>query len=171
MMTTPKGRGFLRYHQRSNRMNEIVIFETSNGDVQVQLAQESVWLTQKQMGQVFGTTPENILMHLKNIYADDELPEISTTKDFLVVQTEGNRQVSRQLKHYNLDAIISVGYRVNSKQAVQFRQWATKLLKQHRIVTKVDETMALCDTLKTNLQNAQTIQLTLADALVEQAVG
>lgn len=112
-------------------MTDIVIFEAANGDVQVQLAQESVWLTQKQIGQVFGTTPENILMHLKNIYAEDELPEAATTKDFLVVQTEGKRQVSRQLKHYNLDAIISVGYRVNSKQAVQFRQWATKLLKQH----------------------------------------
>ena len=112
-------------------MSEIAIFEAANGEVQVHLAQESVWLTQKQMGEVFGTTPENVLMHLKKIYAEDELPESATTKDFLVVQTEGTRKVSRQLKHYNLDAIISVGYRVNSRQAVQFRQWATKLLKQH----------------------------------------
>lgn len=112
-------------------MTEIVIFEAANGEIQVQLAQESVWLTQKQLGQVFGTTPENILMHLKNIFNEHELPEPATTKDFLVVQTEGTRKVSRKLKHYNLDAIISVGYRVNSKQAVQFRQWATKLLKQH----------------------------------------
>ena len=112
-------------------MSEIAIFESANGDIHVQLEQDTVWLTQKQMGEVFATTPENVLMHLKNIFSDGELEEKPTTKDFLVVQLEGKRQVKRKLKHYNLDAIISVGYRVNSKRGVQFRQWATKLLNQH----------------------------------------
>lgn len=112
-------------------MSEIAIFESDTGEIQVQLEQDSVWLTQRQMGDVFETTPENVLMHLKNIYKDEELAEEATTKDFLVVQAEGKRQVKRNLKHYNLDAIISVGYRVSSKRAVQFRQWATKLLKEH----------------------------------------
>lgn len=113
--------------QKSN----IAIFESDSGEISVQLEQDSVWLTQRQMGLMFETTPENVLMHLKNIYKDAELDEIPTTKEFLVVQTEGKRQVERNLKHYNLDAIISVGYRVNSKKGVKFRQWATKLLNQH----------------------------------------
>ncbi|MES2824995.1 MAG: RhuM family protein [Pseudomonadota bacterium] len=112
-------------------MSEIIIFAAANGDVQVQLAQESVWLTQRQLAEVFDTSIDNISLHLKNIYLDEELAQDATTEDFSVVQTEGARQVSRQLKHYNLDAIISVGYRVNSRQAVKFRQWATKLLNQH----------------------------------------
>lgn len=112
-------------------MNEITIYQTENGNIEVRLEQETVWLTQRQMAGVFETTPENVLMHLKNIYADDELQEAATTKDFLVVQTEGKRQIQRNLKHYNLDAVISVGYRVNSKRAVSFRQWATRLLREH----------------------------------------
>ena len=83
------------------------------------------------MAEVFGTTVENVLMHLKNIYKDQELTEEATSKNFLVVQQEGKRQVRRRLKHYDLDAIISVGYRVNSKRAVLFRQWATGILKEH----------------------------------------
>ncbi|MBF0245167.1 MAG: virulence RhuM family protein [Planctomycetes bacterium] len=112
-------------------MNEITIYQTENGSVEVRLEQETVWLTQRQMAGVFETTPENVLMHLKNIYADDELQETATAKNFLAVQTEGKRQVQRNLKHYNLDAVISVGYRVNSKRAVAFRQWATRLLREH----------------------------------------
>jgi prophage maintenance system killer protein len=112
-------------------MSEIAIFESANGEIQVHLEQDTVWLTQRQMSEVFATTPENVLMHLKNIYSDGELEEKATTKDSLVVQLEGKREVKRKLKHYNLDAIISVGYRVNSKRGVQFRQWATRLLNQH----------------------------------------
>jgi hypothetical protein len=115
--------------------NKIQIYQTADGKTQidVRFVQDSVWLTQRQMSEVFDTTPENILMHLKNIFRDAELAESATTKDFLVVQTEGKRQVERNLKHYNLDAIISVGYRVNSKRAVQFRQWATNVLRQHLV--------------------------------------
>jgi len=111
----------------------IVIYQDANQAVEVRLDAEhdTVWLTQRQMGDVFDTTPENVLMHLKNIFADKELEEPATAKDFLVVRTEGKRQVRRKLQHYNLDAIISVGYRVNSRRAVQFRQWATRVLREH----------------------------------------
>lgn len=112
-------------------MNNIEIFESAKGEIQVKLDNETVWLSQRQLSEVFLTTPENILMHFKNIYKEKELSIEATTKDFLVVQKEGKRQVQRNIKHYNLDAIISVGYRVQSKTATKFRQWATKLLKQH----------------------------------------
>lgn len=113
----------------------IQIFTSADdhAELQVALDQETVWLSQAQMGELFSTTPENILMHLKNIFSDEELVEEATTKEFLVVRQEGKRQVKRQIKHYNLDAIISVGYRVSSKRATQFRQWATGVLKQHLV--------------------------------------
>lgn len=114
---------------------QIAIYQTADGQTQidVRFEQDSVWLTQRQMGEVFDTTSENILMHLKNIFRDAELAESATAKDFLAVQTEGKRQVERNLKHYNLDAIISVGYRVSSKRAVQFRQWATQRLREYLV--------------------------------------
>lgn len=114
-------------------MSTIAIFETGDQPVQVRLEGETVWLTQRQIAEAFSTTPENILMHLKNIFSDNELEEAATTKEILVVRTEGNRQIRRQLKHYNLDAIISVGYRVNSARATRFRQWATGVLRQHLV--------------------------------------
>ena len=112
-------------------MKDVVIYQTDQGSIEVTLEQDTIWLTQRQMGELFDTSPENVLMHLRNIYKENELEVDSTTKDSLVVQTEGRRQVRRHLKHYSLDAIISVGYRVNSKKGVQFRQWATGILKQH----------------------------------------
>ncbi|KJS74861.1 MAG: virulence protein RhuM/Fic/DOC family protein [Serpentinimonas sp.] len=114
-------------------MSHIVIFEAGDQPVQVRLEGETVWLTQRQIAEAFSTTPENILMHLKNIFSDNELDEMATAKEILVVQTEGSRQVKRRLKHYNLDAIISVGYRVNSTRATRFRQWATGVLRQHLV--------------------------------------
>ena len=109
---------------------KVVVYETPDGEmrVDVRLDQETVWLTQRQMSEVFQTSSDNVGLHLKNVFADGELEESATTEDFSVVQTEGKRQVRRALKHYNLDAIISVGYRVNSKRGVQFRQWATHTL-------------------------------------------
>jgi prophage maintenance system killer protein len=114
---------------------KIQIFASADGRVQldIKLEQETLWLSQLQMGNLFETSPENVLMHLKNIFADKELDETATTKDFLVVRQEGKRQVKRQIKHYNLDAILSVGYRVSSRRATQFRQWATRTLKQHLV--------------------------------------
>lgn len=115
--------------------NQIQIYRSQDGKISLNVSLESdtVWLTQAQMAELFDVTPQAITLHLKNIYSDDELDEISTCKDFLQVQQEGNRQVSRKRKSYNLDAIISVGYRISSKRATQFRQWATQTLKQHLV--------------------------------------
>lgn len=114
-------------------MSDITIYQSESGTVEVRLdkTHETVWLSQRQMAEVFDTSSENVLMHLKNIFKEGELAEAATAKDFLAVQTEGKRQVKRSIKHYNLDAIISVGYRVNSKRAVGFRQWATQILREH----------------------------------------
>ena len=99
--------------------------------LEVWLEDETIWLTQRQMGELFGCAMENVIHHLKNIYSEEELEEAATTKEFLVVRIEGKRKVTRKVKHYNLDAIISVGYRVNSKRGVRFRQWATSVLKEY----------------------------------------
>ncbi len=113
--------------------NPIIIYETADKAVNVRLdaGQDTMWLTQRQMADVFDTSTDNVGLHLKNIYQDNELAEKATTEDSLVVRQEGQREVKRSLKHYNLDAIISVGYRVNSGRAVQFRQWATRILREH----------------------------------------
>jgi len=92
--------------------------------VEVRVQDGTIWLSQKNIGLLFETTPENVLMHLRNIYAENELDEAATAKEFLAVQTEGKRQVQRSILHYNLDAIIAVGYRVTSKRATAFRQCA-----------------------------------------------
>ncbi len=112
--------------------NQIQIYQSEDGQVslQVSLENETVWLNQSQMAMLFDTSMDNISLHLRNIYSDGELDENLTTEDFSVVRQEGKRQVKRTLKHYNLDAIISVGYRISSKRATQFRQWATNVLKQ-----------------------------------------
>lgn len=115
--------------------DEITVYEDADGEVRVdvRLDQETVWLTQRQMAEVFESTPENVLMHLRNIFASGELEADATTKEFLAVRTEGKRRVRRRLKHYNLDAIISVGYRVNTRRGVRFRQWATRTLRGHLV--------------------------------------
>ena len=114
---------------------EVAVYEDIDGEVRVdvRLEQETVWLTQRQMAEVFDSTTENVLMHLRNIFASGELKAEATTKDFLIVRTEGKRTVRRRLKHYNLDAIISVGYRVNTKRGVRFRQWATQTLQGYLV--------------------------------------
>ena len=99
----------------------------------VHFKDESVWLTQRQMAEVFQSTPQNIVMHLRNVFSSKELEAEATSKDFLVVRSEGKRSVRREVRHYNLDAIISVGYRVSSKRAVRFRQWATRTLREHLV--------------------------------------
>lgn len=113
--------------------SQIVIFESDNHTAQVRLEGESVWLSQAQMAELFGTSTDNVGLHLKNIYQDQELQEQSTTEDYSVVRQEGARQVRRKLRHYNLDAIISVGYRVSSARATRFRQWATTVLREHLV--------------------------------------
>jgi hypothetical protein len=111
-------------------MNEIQIYKTEKGSqIQVRLEKETIWLSQKQMAELFDKDTDTISLHIKNIYADEELDEVSTTEFSSLVQKEGNRMVNRRVKLYNLDVIISVGYRVNSKRGTQFRQWATQRLK------------------------------------------
>lgn len=113
--------------------NSIVEYQSSDGVVQldVRLADETVWLTQKQMAWLFDTKPQNITIHIGNIYKEEELEQDATCKDFLQVQTEGGRTVRRMAKFYNLDVIISVGYRVKSRRGTQFRQWANRILKEY----------------------------------------
>lgn len=114
---------------------EIVIYTSADGKISLdtKLENETIWLTQDMMAKLFETTPQNITMHIKNIYDDEELEQNSTCKDFLQVRNEGKRTVSRKLTHYNLDMILSVGYRIKSKTAVQFRKWATNILKEYLI--------------------------------------
>ncbi len=112
--------------------SQFVIYQTEDGQTRldVRFVGENVWLTQAMMAELFQTSTDNIGLHLKNIYTEEELSENATTEDFSVVRQEGSRQVTRSLKHYNLDAIISVGYRVQSRTATRFRQWATQRLRE-----------------------------------------
>lgn len=111
---------------------EFLIFEQQKKEkgIEVRFEDGDLWLTQKLLGELFNTTRNNITMHLQDIYSSLELEENSTSKDFLQVQKEGNREVKRNIKYYNLDVIIAVGYRVNSDRAIQFRRWATNVLKE-----------------------------------------
>ena len=123
MNTNTQGRG------------EIVLYQTADGrtSIDVKLENETVWLTQAQMAAIFDCSSDNIGQHRQNIYKEQELTESSTTEIFSVVRTEGARTISRKITHYNLDAILSVGYRVSSKRAVIFRQWANSILKDYLI--------------------------------------
>jgi len=117
----------------SNKSNIAIFNATSGTHIEVTLDNDTVWLTQNQLSTLLETSSDNVSLHLKNIYAEGELEEDSTTEDYSVVRQEGKRQVKRQLKHYNLDAIISLAYRVNSKKGTQFRIWATQRLKDYLV--------------------------------------
>jgi hypothetical protein len=120
---------------KEDQKGELILYqaEDETTQIEVHLKNENVWLTQKMMAELFQTTPQNITIHLKNIFDEGELQEDATCKDFLQVQNEGSRKVERKQKFYNLDAIISVGYRIKSHIATKFRIWATKLLKEYLI--------------------------------------
>ena len=113
--------------------NNIIIYQDEDGvtKVSVKFSDEDIWLTQNQIAEIYKTTQENISMHIKNIYKDGELENKSTNKKFLLVQNEGNRQVKRNIDHYNLDMIIALGYRVQSQVATRFRIWATQRLHEY----------------------------------------
>ena len=119
----------------SNEVNsaDILLYEDADTKeyVSVIFSEDNFWLSQLGMAELFGCTPENVLQHLNNIFEEEELVKEATTKKFLVVRQEGKRNVRRNIEHYNLDAIISVGYRVNSILGVKFRQWATNVLKEY----------------------------------------
>ena len=114
---------------------EIILYKSPEGDTQidVKLEGETVWLNQAQMVQLFQTTKQNVSLHLKNIYKEGELDKNSTVKEYLTIQKEGKRVITREIEYYNLDVIISVGYRVKSKRGTQFRIWANKVLKDYLI--------------------------------------
>lgn len=115
-----------------NEISNFVLYTTPNGDVNLDilLQDENLWLTQKGISDLFGVSKSTVSHHLSNIYSDGELDKLATVRKFRTVQKEGNRAVQRELEYYNLDAIISVGYRVNSTKATQFRIWATNTLKE-----------------------------------------
>ena len=113
--------------------NEILLFENQDVKLEVNMKDDSVWLTQGQMAELFNTSRANIIEHISNIYSDEELDKNSTCQDFRQVRKEGKRTVTRTIPFYNLDMIISVGYRVNSKQGIIFRKWATSILKDYMI--------------------------------------
>ena len=120
---------------KEEQKGELILYqaEDETTKIEVRLENENVWLTQKMMAELFQTTPQNITIHLKNIFDEGELEEAATCKDFLQVQNEGSRKVERKKKFYNLDAIISVGYRIKSHIATKFRIWATARLKEYLI--------------------------------------
>ena len=115
--------------------NNMIIYVSKDGNVKVDasIENEDIWMSQDVMANLYGTTKNNISMHLKNIFDEGELNKDSTVKKILTVQKEGTREVKRNIENYNLDAIIAVGYRINSKKATEFRIWATKVLKEYMI--------------------------------------
>ena len=114
---------------------KIIIYQTGDGStrIEVRLENETVWLSQIQMALLYQSTKQNISLHLKNIFKENELKEDLTVKEYLTVQQEGGRSIQRPIKYYNLDLIISVGYRVNSHRGTQFRIWATQRLREYLV--------------------------------------
>ena len=148
--------------QVRNSVSDFLIFtkQTGGDGIQVRLHDENIWLTQKSMAQLFDCSIDNIALHLKNIFQTGELDEMSTTEDSSVVQTEGERNVRRNVRFYNLDAVISVGYRINSVRATQFRKWATDILKQFTIKGYLLD--------KTRLENGQIFDENYFDHLLDE---
>ena len=116
-------------------MNDLILYTTEDGKSQVKLRadQQTVWLTQLEIAELFDATKQNISLHLKNLFEDEELDPAATVKESLTVQIEGSREVQRSLTLYNLDAILAVGYRVRSPRGVQFRRWASTVLKEYLV--------------------------------------
>jgi hypothetical protein len=120
---------------------ELILFNSIDGNISIDvtLENDTLWLSQKQMAEIFGKDADTIGLHLKNIYQENELDESATTEFFSVVQIEGKRSVVRKIKYYSLDAIISVGYRVNSKRGTQFRIWANQVLNLYSQIFRHDD--------------------------------
>jgi hypothetical protein len=121
--------------QKGRNESEIVIYRTEDGKtkIDVRMEDETVWLSQMQMAELFQTTKQNISLHINNAFEEGELEQSATVKEYLTVQNEGLREVNRNIKYYNLDVIISVGYRVKSLRGVQFRRWATDVLREYLV--------------------------------------
>jgi len=129
-----RGNNSVKFKAMENQ-SEILLYQTEDGQtkVEVRLDGETVWLTLNQLAELLQTTKQNVSLHIKNIYREGEVQEAATVKEYLTVQQEGNRTVQRSIAYYNLDMIISVGYRVNSHRGTQFRIWATQRLKEYII--------------------------------------
>jgi hypothetical protein len=147
-------------------MSDVVIYEDGTVALSATVENETVWLSQKQMGELFGKSTKTINEHIGNIFKEGELEKNATIRKFRIVQTEGNREVEREIDFYNLDVIISVGYRVKSKQGTQFRIWANKILKEYLIngyvlnqkklqQKKLDELDKTIQLIKQGLQNQE----------------
>ncbi|MFP4487292.1 MAG: RhuM family protein [Campylobacterales bacterium] len=134
-------------------MNNLVKYNDGEIEVQISIKEDTIWLTQKQIAELFEVTKQNISLHTIEIFKSKELNKNSTVKKYLTVQKEGNREVSRELEHYNLDVIISVGYRVNSIKATKFRQWATSVLKKYITDGYAINTHKITEQRLSNLEN------------------
>jgi len=161
---------------------EIIIYKEKDGQssIQVKLIDDSIWLSQKQMSELFDKDSDTIGLHLKNIYSSGELIKEATTEYFSVIQKEGNRQVKRKINFYNLDAIISVGYRVNSKKGTMFRIWATNILKQHILkgysinnsrLTELKQSIKLIQTTVENSSQSLSQTTEIVKVLTDFALG
>ncbi len=134
-------------------MNEIIKYNDGEIELAVSVENDTIWLSQIQISELFETSSDNVSLHLKNIYKEKELNEIVTSEDFSVVRQEGNRKVKRTIKHYNLDAVISVGYRVSSYKATKFRQWAISVLKEYISNGYILNTHKITEQRLVNLEN------------------
>lgn len=153
-----------------NTAAPIVIYKSADGSIatEVRLEGETVWLTQKQMAELFDKNIMTISEHIANVFAEGELEPSATIRKFLIVRMEGNREVKREIEHYNLDTIISVGYRVKSKQGTQFRIWANRVLKDYLVQGYTLNTQRL----QTQQEHIKQLERTLTlfqQNLIEQA--
>lgn len=134
-------------------MNSLIKYNDGEIELTVSFEKDTIWLSQLQISELFDTSSDNISLHLKNIYKEKELDENATTEDFSVVRQEGHRKVKRTIKHYNLDTVISVGYRVSSYKATKFRQWSTSVLKEYISNGYAINTHKITEQRLTNLEN------------------
>lgn len=134
-------------------MNDLIKYNDGEIEIAVSVENETIWLSQTQISELFETSTDNVSLHLKNIYKEKELDEISTTEDFSVVRKEGKRKVKRTIKHYILDAVISVGYRVSSYKVTKFRQWETSVLKEYITNGYAINTYKITEQRLSNLEN------------------
>ena len=120
-------------NDKTMELGDILIYQTEKGDTRIDVffQNDDIWMNQSALAKLYNTTPQNITMHIHNIYADGELDEFSTCKEFLQVQIEGKREIKRKKKHYNFKMILSIGYRVRSNVGMHFRNWATHILEEY----------------------------------------
>lgn len=153
----------------SDNDNAVILYQSPDGtaSLEVRLDHETVWLTQKQMAELFGKSSDTIGLHIRNIYKEGELAEDGTAEDSSVVQIEGQRHIRRPIRFYNLDVIISVGYRVKSQQGTRFRQWATRVMRDHIVKGYTVNEQRLKEESTKLLEMRQTVEL-LARTLANQ---